>query len=126
MDMEKLADEICKNARDKGFHDAYTFATSRGDKQELALLRLGRIMLVVSELGEWADAVRKPGQCEKPVNVEEAPGHFRRITNEEEEWADAIIRLLDEGRLRGYDFRAIRAKHEYNTGRPAMHGGKLA
>lgn len=123
--MEQLAQEIHTNARAKGFHDAYLRIVERGDPQEIALARLGRIMLIVSELGEWAEAVRKPGDCEKPVMVEDGT-RVRRITNSEEEFADAIIRLLDEGKVQGFSFDAINAKHSYNLGRSAMHGGKLA
>jgi len=49
--------------------------------------------------------------------------HMRRLTNEEEELADIVIRLADYCGWRGIDLgRVILAKMEYNTKRPHMHG----
>lgn len=44
----------------------------------------------------------------------------------EEEWADAIIRLLESGHARGLRIgQAVAAKHDYNCTRPHKHGKKF-
>lgn len=49
----------------------------------------------------------------------------RRLTNEEEEMADVVIRVADYCGYRGIDLgRAILSKMNYNATRPHMHGGK--
>lgn len=75
---------------------------------------LGKLMLVVSELGETAEAYRH----DDPKS-EKIPTHSQM----EEEIADAIIRLMD---MAGY-FRldiagAIMQKLKYNADRPHLHG----
>jgi hypothetical protein len=47
------------------------------------------------------------------------------FSNEEEEVADGIIRLLDYAALRNLRIgAAILAKHQYNKTRPILHGKK--
>ncbi len=67
---------------------------------------LAKLMLVVSELGEAAEAVRHQDQ-----------------ENFEEEIADTIIRLLDLTGTMGIDIEdALRKKMAINEGREYMHG----
>lgn len=74
-------------------------------------------MLVVTEIAEAVEAMRDGGG-----ESEKIPG----FSKEEEEFADAIIRILDFAGAKGYRLGpAIVAKHEFNKTRPHMHGGKL-
>lgn len=75
--------------------------------------QLSKMALVGSEIGEAVEGIRKPFESQK------IPG----FTNEEEEIADAIIRLAEycekfSLRLDG----AILAKMAYNETRPYKHG----
>ena len=73
-------------------------------------------MLVVTEIAEAVEAQRNGGGESTKI-----PG----FSKEEEEYADAIIRILDFAGAKGYRLGpAIIAKHEFNKTRPHMHGGK--
>lgn len=94
-----------KNAVAKGFWD-------NADHSMIA--KAGRLMLMVSELGEACEAQRK--------NIEKSE-HIPEFTGEEEELADVIIRIFDyagQYKLRLAD--AILTKIEYNESRPYKHG----
>lgn len=70
------------------------------------------------EISELHDAWRKNKlhtQCDKDIE----------LTCIEEEFADIIIRALDNCRRLGVDIQnAIEKKHAYNKTRPWRHGGK--
>lgn len=71
------------------------------------------IALLHSELSEMLEGVRKPGKDE----------HCPEYTKEEIEMADLLIRALDYSY--GHGLRlvpALRAKFEFNEGRPHLHG----
>lgn len=75
------------------------------------------LALICSELlGELLECLRDgthAEQCDKGLP----------ITKEEEEAADALIRLLDYCGWRGLDIgRAVELKTEYNRSRPHKHG----
>ena len=75
------------------------------------------IMLIVSELAELLEEMRVGGRESAKIDG---------FTSEEEELADAVIRILDFSGRKGYRLgAAILAKHEYNRGREFKHGGKL-
>lgn len=79
--------------------------------------RLSKLMLVVTELAEAAEGYRKPGLSDKipPYSIQE------------EEIADAIIRLMDLAESDGMRIgAAIIDKLQYNTSRTYRHGGKEA
>lgn len=98
-----LIKKIHEGNKAKGFWD-----TER-NKGEL-------LMLIVSELGEALEGIRKPGPSE----------HIPEFTGEEEEIADALIRILDYAggnNIRLMD--AIEAKLVYNATRPHKHGKKF-
>lgn len=74
------------------------------------------LMLVVSELAEMLEAMRDGDGESKKI-----PG----FSCEEEELADAVIRILDFAGRKNYRLgAAILAKHEFNKTRPHKHGGK--
>lgn len=75
------------------------------------------MMLIVSELAELLEEMRVGGRESAKIDG---------FTSEEEELADAVIRILDFAGRKGYRLGgAILAKHEYNLTRPHKHGGKL-
>lgn len=76
------------------------------------LVKSQKIMLIVTELAELVEGLRKP-----------VPSSIPGFTNEEEEAADTMIRLLDY--CGQYNLRigaAVLAKMEVNEGRPFKHG----
>ena len=107
--------EIHATSRSKGWWD---------DRDKLSLTKAGQVqvdlgctMLAVSELGEMVESIRKPRKDD----------HLPQFSNVEVEAADCIIRLLDWSHARGLrTVDALLAKAEYNKGRTARHGGKLA
>lgn len=81
-------------------------------KQLELLTKSQKLMLIVSELGELLEGLRKPTDSK-------IPGY----TNEEEELADAVIRCYDYAGQ--YELRlaeCIVDKMLYNEGRPPKHG----
>lgn len=76
-------------------------------------VKLSRVALIMSELGEMVEAIRKPGESDK------IPG----FSGLEEEASDVIIRMLDMADWLGLDLDgAIPAKHNYNDSREYKHG----
>lgn len=100
-----LADEVSANAINKGWYD-----TPREDGTML--------MLVVSELAEAVEALRSPDPGKPDTKCP-------NFSNVEVELADAVIRIMDYARMRGFRVaEAVIDKTEYNKTRPRMHGGK--
>lgn len=84
-----------------------------------------RLMLVVSELAEAVEELRKGFKVDKIYNeykdgkIDPKPEGFPI------EVADAVIRLADLAECSGFDLEdAIRTKLEFNKTRPFMHGGR--
>lgn len=74
------------------------------------------LMLIASELFEAFEDIRKVG----PEGLSEKIPDFTVV---EEEFADAIIRLLETGAARGLRLgEAVHAKFLYNLSRPHKHG----
>lgn len=72
------------------------------------------MMLIISELAELLEELRVGGRESAKIDG---------FTSEEEELADAVIRILDFAGRKGYRLgAAILAKHEYNKTRPRLHG----
>lgn len=108
MTIRELCEEAHANAVIKGFFEGC-------DLKNPDVIN-GKLMLVVSEIGEACEAVRKGNpSCDK-VGLE-FMGNF------EEEMADAVIRIADLMQAMGYDLQeAIEAKMKYNLSRPYKHG----
>ena len=78
---------------------------------ESSLIKSTKLMLVVTELAEAVEGFRKP-----------IPSTIPPYTNEEEEIADAIIRLLDyAGQYKLRIGEAVIEKIALNEGRPFRH-----
>jgi len=113
--VNNLAFAINVWAHGKGFWNVPKGATPEDDEQILRLQKVTKNALVVTELSEQVEAIRKPNTA----------SGVEGFTNEEEELADAIIRALDyAGEFRMNIGECIRRKMLVNEGRPYQHGGK--
>ena len=111
---QSLSEEIAKWAHEKGFWPEYGIATLTTETRTalINMEKTQKIMLVVTELAELTEGLRK-----------KADSSTAGFTNEEEEVADAIIRLLDyAGHYRLRIGEALSAKMIRNEGRPYQHG----
>lgn len=98
--LNQLGQEIWNTCEEKGFH---------GFVEPEILERALRLMLIVSELGEALEAIRKDDE-----------------SNHREEIADTMIRLLHYGAHEGIDLDAeVAKKMEKNRGRPYKHGKRF-
>lgn len=79
--------------------------------------KLSRMALIMSEVGEACEAIRKPSLKSE---------HLPNVRLVEEELADVLIRVGDFAASEAIDLdRAVELKAAYNKSRPHMHG-KLA
>ena len=93
-----------ENAVEKGWWD-----DDRGEGECIALIH--------SELSEVLEGLRNGNPDDK---------HCPNFKNVEVEYADVIIRIMDNAQKRGYNVaEALLAKMQYNVGRAFKHGGKL-
>lgn len=122
MNIETLVSAAHKNAKDKGFWDKEVNTCEQ-------------LMLVVSELGEAVEALRKGLLVTKGGvdSVKSSRGSdykdkFETFVKDtfEDEIADAVIRLADMCGGMGIDLDFhIRAKMLYNEKRERLHGKKF-
>lgn len=103
------------NAEEKGF---------QSPPQDLATMSLNTI----GEICEHWEAFRKKklgDPCDKSEGMLDLFGET--LTNEEEEVADQLIRVLDVAARFNIDIaKAVRIKHGFNRTRSHRHGGKVA
>ena len=116
--LNEIADAVHANAREKGFHDDGL------TREQFVKRHTGTLH---SEVTELFDAVQKgtlDELCDKTEKML-ALG-LPALTCAEEEYADIVIRALDQCRRLGIDIqRAIEAKHAYNRTREYKHGKKF-
>lgn len=114
--LNELAANIYEWAAAKGFWEVPVPAlqTPEAENYLLRLRKTQKLMLVVTELAELVEGLRtQQGPSAKILG----------FTNEEEEIADAMIRLLDYSGAFGLRIgEALAAKMAYNEGRPWKHG----
>lgn len=129
--LNQLRDFVSENAIKKGFRDKL-----RGDLTDEqwngpigALLRAA--VMTANQHGESSEfwEAYRNGKlndlCDKAPKMESMG--LPPLTNAEEEIADEIIRALDKAQAHGVDVaKAVAVKAQYNTGRPHLHGGKMA
>ena len=103
--LRSLAEQCHKTSAEHGF-----WPPEGRNKAEM-------MMLEVSEIAERLEAIRKPDQADHIWKM--ADPYF---TQEEEEWADLIIRALDYAHGHNLRFEALLAKMKFNESRPFKHG----
>lgn len=102
VELDKLAKNITQWRQEKGF---VTPSTIKGDDADLML---GKLMLVVTEIAEAAEAVR-----------------YNQLDNFKVELADAVIRILDISGAMSFSLSYwIAHKMAMNKVRPNKHGKK--
>jgi hypothetical protein len=133
--LNDLRDTVAQNARDKGFRDQIkNLMTEEQWTGKLGALVRAAVYTAnqhgeTSEFWEAFRAGKLDQACDKAAKMEALglPG----LTCGEEEVADEIIRALDKAEGVHFDkkidvAKAVAVKHEFNTHRPALHGGKRA
>ena len=117
--INELAEHLHSIAKSKGFYDAEISLLSLPidyDTKEKCQLAFDQasIARMHSELSEAVEALRHGNPMSEKIS---------QYTSEEEELADAMIRIMNYCSRKGYDIGgAIVAKSEYNEGRAYMHG----
>ena len=110
-----IADAVYENAVNHGFH---------GEPTEIWWPKM--LLNNITEITEvWnADREGKLHElCDKAEKMKELG--LRPLTNLEEEYADLIIRTLDQSRRLGINILdCVLIKHTYNKTRPFKHGKK--
>ena len=113
--LNQIAHEVHENAKAHGFHPK---------RQSLDLFIANQIANLHAEVSELWDAHRagKSNElCDKSRKMELLG--LQPLTCREEEYADIIIRTLDQCKRLGVDIqRAIEIKHLFNKSRPYRHG----
>lgn len=107
MNLNELADSIHQLAKSKGWH-------SFGETELQFVTRfIANLHGEASELWEAARNNQLHSACDKTP----------KLTCEEEEVADLLIRTLDFAAARGIDIdNAVKIKQEFNATRPHRHG----
>lgn len=112
-----LAKATFEENRDKEFWSVPGWVYNGDDamlpEAYMLLKKMEKLGLVVTEIAEAMEGIRKPARSD----------HIPEFSLEEEELADAMIRLLDYAG--GFNLRlgeAIAAKLKFNASRPPKHG----
>jgi len=118
---------VCwQNSEDKGFHDS-----EPTEPAELAVYNGNRLMLIVSEVAEAHEEIRKG----YPADMTYYPSDYlgsepvdgpHKPEGVPSEIADIVIRCFDFAGSNGFDLgKVIQEKLTYNTSRAHMHGKKF-
>ena len=115
--MDQIADAVYDLAWIKGWH-------SKDEGEDTFVERsCNNLHDEVSELHEAWRNNRLHDLCDKSDAMKAAG--IEPLTNIEEEFADIVIRALDDCRKLGVDIQsAVERKHQFNATRPLRHGGK--
>lgn len=115
--LDEIADSVHALAWEKGWH-------SKEESEDAFLERAcNNLHDEVSELHEAWRNNRLHALCDKSEGMKKAG--LLPLTCIEEEFADIIIRVLDNCRKLGVDIqKAINMKHYFNMTREYRHGGK--
>lgn len=113
--IETIADEVHANAVNKGFHPQeeplFTWFSNQVNNSHCEL----------SELWESYRSGNFSNPCDKNPGL--AKLGLQGLTCAEEEYADILIRTLDQMRRLKIEIgRVVRIKHAYNLTRPHKHG----
>lgn len=115
--LSQIASMVHNNAKLKGFH--------RHEATESFMHR--EWLNLIGEVSELQESFRDGTLldiCNKGLKM--AALGLPPLTNIEEEYADIVIRALDQCKRLGIDIeRAVIVKHHYNKTRPEMHGRKF-
>jgi NTP pyrophosphatase (non-canonical NTP hydrolase) len=112
-------------ARNKGFHEDRPDNYTTADRRDLANWQGNKLMLIVSEVAEAQDELRKGHAADYTYYAEEhASGvHNYKPEGVPSELADVVIRVLDFCYTEGIDLEAIiEEKLRYNATRAYKHG----
>ena len=113
MNISDLQEQAHRLACEKGFWDKHP----DGNVAPRNLSEL--LMLIVTELGEACEALRK---SYRQYTVNNKPCKWRKDTFEDE-LADAVIRICDLAESEGINLEwQIKKKMEFNKSRPQKHG----
>jgi NTP pyrophosphatase (non-canonical NTP hydrolase) len=113
-----MAAEVHEWARRKGWWDTEILSGQRRNDAEL-------IALMHSELSEALEAIRAKDDFPNREDLGCASDKIPEFLGIEEEYADAIIRIMDHAHARGLKIgEALVAKMFFNEGRPYRHGDK--
>lgn len=127
-----LSELAHKNAVDHGFHedsvldriDGLTTDDDAIRAESNGRMLMVRLMLIVTELAEAAEAYRDNGLAVSKMFYLDEKGKPEGIAAE---LADVAIRLGDLCGAHGIDLgKAVEVKMAYNKTRPMRHGGKAA
>lgn len=115
--LNEIADAVHSLAWEKGWHD------NKEGEDAFIERACNNLHDEVSELHEaWRNGELR-ALCDKAEKMRDAG--IEPLTCIEEEFADIIIRVLDNCRKLGVDIQsAVERKHLFNQGRAFRHGGK--
>ena len=117
MNIKELCVAAHNNSANHGFWDDYnqtlSFLPTCLDIDKYTLdIKLSKIALIMSELGEAVEGIRKPT----------ADPHCPGFSSEEIEMADVLIRIFDYCEAFGLDLAgAVTTKMAFNQTRPYKH-----
>lgn len=125
LDVDRLGERANKNAERHGFYEDYDrlcqIVASNGTLEDCAFLHklwlMNRLMLIVTEAAEGAEAVRNNNLCSEP----KSGGLGEEICDIQIRCANLWKHLYEEGS----NGAALKAKMLYNESRPMKHGRAL-